>query len=121
MKKWIEIICVALLVSAPAAYAHVGSPDVYAEGQAGPYKLSIVVRPPLVIPGVAEIDVRAETAGIEDIAITPLPMVGEASKLSACARHDAAIVERSRSSLPGNCGSWLLVPGRFGSRSAATK
>lgn len=80
MKKWIQVICAAILLSAPAAYAHVGSPDVYAEGQAGPYKLSVVVRPPLVIPGVAEVDLRAETAGIEQIAITPVPMVGEASK-----------------------------------------
>lgn len=80
MKKWIQVICAAILLSAPAAYAHVGSPDVYREGQAGPYKLSVVVRPPLVILGVAEVDVRAETAGIEQIAITPVPMVGEASK-----------------------------------------
>jgi hypothetical protein len=80
MKKWIRAICAALLLSATAAYAHVGSPDVYAEGQAGPYKLSVVVRPPLVIPGVAEIDVRSETAGIDSITITPVPLVGEASK-----------------------------------------
>lgn len=80
MKKWVESICIVLLLSAPAAYAHVGSPDVYAEGQAGPYKLSVVVRPPLVIPGVAEIDVRAEAAGIDHITITPVPLVGEASK-----------------------------------------
>lgn len=80
MKKWIRAISLALLLSTPVAYAHVGSPDVYAEGQAGPYKLSVVVRPPLVIPGVAEIDVRSETAGIEGITITPIPLVGEASK-----------------------------------------
>ena len=54
------VSCVVLLVSA-SAHAHVGSPDVYAEGQAGPYKLSVVVRPPLVIPGVADIEVRAQT------------------------------------------------------------
>ena len=39
-----------------------------------------MVRPPLVIPGVAEIDVRSETAGIDGITITPVPLVGEASK-----------------------------------------
>ena len=82
MRKWIPAICAAMLLSAAAAYAHVGSPDVYAEGQAGPYKLSVVVRPPLVIPGVAEIDVRAETTGIERVTIAPVPLVGEASKHS---------------------------------------
>lgn len=80
MKKWILTICSVILLNATALFAHVGSPDVYAEGQAGPYKLSIVVRPPMVIPGVAEIDVRAESKGIENIAITPVPLVGEASK-----------------------------------------
>ena len=68
----------------PAARAHVGSPDVYAEGNAGPYKLFVTVRPPLVIPGVAEIEVRAEgeepnAPVISDIQITPIPLTGEAS------------------------------------------
>src|ERR1700744_3356546 len=72
--------CFAILLCAVPANAHVGSPDVYAEGSAGPYKLSVVIRPPLVIPGVAEVDVRAETPGIRHISITPLGRVGEASK-----------------------------------------
>jgi hypothetical protein len=69
----------ALCFPAPAR-AHVGSPDVYAEGEAGPYKLSIVIRPPVVIPGVADIEVRAQTAGIERITVTPIPLTGEASR-----------------------------------------
>lgn len=68
------------LLLVPRSYAHVGSPDVYADGNAGPYKLSVVIRPPLVIPGVAEVDVRSETPGIRAISITPLALVGEASK-----------------------------------------
>ncbi len=69
-----------ILVCAPMAYAHVGSPDIYAEGQAGPYKLFVVVRPPLVIPGVADVEVRSETQGLQGITITPIPLTGEASK-----------------------------------------
>ena len=61
------------------ARAHVGSPDVYAEGQAGPYKLSVVVRPAPVIPGVADIEVRAQTPGIDRILVTPVPLTGEAA------------------------------------------
>lgn len=76
--KW-PIVLLALF-SATCAYAHVGSPDVYADGQAGPYQLSIVLRPPLVIPGVAEIEVRAETPDINRITITPVPLTGEAAK-----------------------------------------
>jgi hypothetical protein len=69
-----------ILLCAPLAYAHVGSTDVYAEGQAGPYELFVVVRPPLVIPGVADLEVRSEGAGLQSIAITPVPLTGEAAK-----------------------------------------
>jgi hypothetical protein len=79
MNKIVATIFVVMLLCAPAAYAHVGSPDVYADGQAGPYRLSVVVRPPMVIPGVAEIEVRAETTGIDRITITPVPLAGEAA------------------------------------------
>jgi len=39
--------------------AHVGSPDVFFTGKAGPYDVSVVVRPPQVVPGVARVTVRA--------------------------------------------------------------
>jgi hypothetical protein len=65
---------------APAARAHVGSTDVYAEGEAGPYTLSVVIRPPQVIPGVADIQVRAASNGIDHITVAPIPLTGEASK-----------------------------------------
>lgn len=68
-------------VSILSAHAHVGSPDIYAEGNAGPYKLFVTVRPPLVIPGVAEIEVRADASvQVTGIEITPVPLTGEASK-----------------------------------------
>jgi hypothetical protein len=38
--------------------AHVGSPDAWYEGAAGPYKVTVQVRMPGVVPGVAEIFVR---------------------------------------------------------------
>ena len=78
MIRSIPIVCITLFFAIPAD-AHVGSPDVYAEGMAGPYKLSVVVRPPLVIPGVADIEVRAQTPGIDRITIAPVPLTGEAA------------------------------------------
>jgi len=72
-------LLVCLLLT-PPLHAHIGSPDVYEQGSAGPYKLFIVVRPPQVIPGVADIEVRSETPGIDRIDITPIPLTGEASK-----------------------------------------
>jgi hypothetical protein len=74
------LVCLLLLAGSKLARAHVGSPDVYVEGYAGPYKLSVVVRPPLVIPGVADIELRSQTPGIDRVEITPIPLTGEASK-----------------------------------------
>jgi hypothetical protein len=80
MKRRLVFLLLVTSFGAVVARAHVGSPDVYAEGQAGPYRLSVVIRPPLVIPGVADIEVRSQTPGIAGIRITPVPLTGEASK-----------------------------------------
>ncbi len=74
------LLTLVLLAGVMPALAHVGSPDVYADGQAGPYKLFVVIRPPLVIPGVAEIEVRAATPGIDQIQIAPMLLTGDASR-----------------------------------------
>ncbi len=69
-----------LFAVAWCAQAHVGSPDIYLEGAAGPYAVFVTIRPPTVIPGVAEIEVRTGTPDLTDLHITPMPMTGEASK-----------------------------------------
>ncbi len=74
-----------LLVLTCALSAHVGSPDIYFDGSAGPYRLAVTVRPPQVIPGVAEIEIRSETDGIRHVAIVPIPMVGAAAKFAPVA------------------------------------
>ena len=65
-----------LLLLALPLMAHIGSPDVYLEGTAGPYRLLVTVRPPVVIPGVAEVEIRALGEGVERVSITPTPMTG---------------------------------------------
>ena len=55
---------VALVV---VASAHVGSPDVFFDGMAGPYAVRVMVRPPQVVPGLAEIIVRANGANASDV------------------------------------------------------
>jgi hypothetical protein len=79
------LVLIAALACSISARAHVGSPDVYADGNAGPYRLFVTVRPPLVIPGVAEIEVRSEGTGpdaptVSSIEVAPIPLTGEASK-----------------------------------------
>ncbi len=64
------------------AQAHVGSPDVYFDGKAGPYQLFVTVRPPLVIPGVAELEVRSQTPGVREIRAIPLPLSGPGAQFA---------------------------------------
>jgi len=72
--------CAALLLGAFALQAHVGSPDVFFEGKAGPYPVSIAIRPPDVVPGTAEVEVRTPVDSITSIRVVPLPLVGIGSK-----------------------------------------
>jgi hypothetical protein len=59
MKKFLLIIALFFPV---LLHAHVGSPNVFFEGQAGPYSARVIIRPPAVLPGAAQIDVRVDGA-----------------------------------------------------------
>jgi hypothetical protein len=61
--------------------AHVGSPNVYFEGDAGPYRLYVTVRVPQVIPGIAEIEVRSASPDVQKIEIVPMRLSGAGSNL----------------------------------------
>ncbi|HXP79399.1 MAG TPA: hypothetical protein VN976_05805 [Verrucomicrobiae bacterium] len=70
-----------LLATALPLSAHVGSPDVFYEGNAGPYRLFVTVRVPQVIPGVAEIQMRGESEGVRAIRVVPMRLAGPGSNL----------------------------------------
>lgn len=55
------------------ASAHIGSPDVYFEGNAGPYSLRVIVRAASVVPGLAGITVRVLSGGSPRV-VTVLPV-----------------------------------------------
>lgn len=62
-----------LLLLLPAALqAHVGSPNVFFDGQAGPHAVRVIVRPPEVVPGVAEITVRLKEGTAETVTVQPV-------------------------------------------------
>lgn len=63
----------ALLLSAAPLAAHVGSPNVFFDGAAGPYPVRVIVRPPDVIPGLAEITVRTQQAQAERVTLQLVP------------------------------------------------
>jgi len=68
-----------LLLIAPA-WAHVGNPDVYFQGAAGPYHLIITIRTPQMIPGTADVEILSATPGISKITVVPLYIVGPGAK-----------------------------------------
>jgi hypothetical protein len=75
------LIILLMLATACSLYAHVGSADVYYEGNAGPYHLFVTVRMPQVIPGVAEIQVRSAANDVDSIEVVPMRLTGPGSNL----------------------------------------
>ena len=67
-----RLLRVCFLAAALPLYGHVGSPDVFFKGNAGPYPLLVTIRPPQVVPGVAEIEIRSESPEVNRIHIVPL-------------------------------------------------
>lgn len=63
------LVAVVALVSA----AHVGSPDTVFQGPAGPYEVRVIIRPPGIVPGLAEISVRVlSEEAVRSVAVLPL-------------------------------------------------
>jgi len=84
---FISVICgklvfLLVLLFPLTASAHVGSPDFYYDGYAGPYHLLVTVRPPAVIPGIAEIQIRCISTPPNRVDILPLRLVGQGARLA---------------------------------------
>jgi hypothetical protein len=99
-----------IALTAASASAHIGSPDVFLEGAAGPYPLYVTIRPPSVIPGVAGIEIRCASAAIQEIRVTPLPLTGEAAGFAPT----PDIMQRSKLDPQFFTGSlWMMAPGSW--------
>jgi hypothetical protein len=83
MRSRIQLLGLAILLLflALPLSAHVGSPDVFYEGKAGPYPLFVTVRVPQAIPGVAEIQIRSESGDVRAIRVVPMRLAGPGSNL----------------------------------------
>ena len=106
--KALSLTLLILLLGFPAS-AHVGSPDVFLEGNAGPYKLFVTVRVPQVIPGIAQIEIRSESPDVREIRIAPMQLTGPGSQYAPT----PDVAERSKTDpqfFTGNL--WLM---EFGS------
>jgi hypothetical protein len=98
-------VLVLVLLAALSVSAHVGSPDVFFEGDAGPYHLFVTVLVPQVIPGVAQIQVRSASNDVDKIEIVPMRLTGAGSNFPPT----PDVAERSKQDPQFFIGSlWLM-------------
>lgn len=71
-RVFIRILTLLLCAAPLLSRAHIGSPNVFYTGPAGAYPVHVVIRPPAVIPGLAEISVRVSTNGSHRVQVLPL-------------------------------------------------
>jgi len=70
LRRFSSFAFVATLVI--VASAHIGSPNVLFDGVAGPYPVRVIVRPPEVVPGLAEVITRVDATDVERVSIRPV-------------------------------------------------
>lgn len=89
--------------------AHVGSPDTWFQGNAGPYGVRAVIRLPGVIPGLAQIDITVAGDGVQQV--TAQPVIFDAGT-SGAPPADVATPVAGR---PGSYHAelWFMQPGSF--------
>jgi hypothetical protein len=90
--KWFRaLIAVAAFAFVLPADAHIGSPNVFYDGYAGAYPVRIIIKPPGVIPGLAEINVRVNTNGAHRVSV--LPIRWDSGKEGAPRPDEATLVD----------------------------
>src|ERR1700722_3918834 len=101
-------ILVLVMAAGLSVSAHVGSPDVFFEGDAGPYHLYVTVRVTQVVPGSAEIQLLSASNDVEKIEIVPMRLSVAGSNLPPT----PDVAERSKQDSQFFTGSlWLMESG----------
>lgn len=89
--------------------AHVGSPDVYYSGNAGPYVVDVIIRPPQVVPGIADVHVHVRDYAVSGVVIRPV--YWRAGAKGAPTGDAATPVAGSQGSFAGQL--WLMASGTY--------
>ena len=105
-------IAAGVAVTALVTSAHVGSPDTWFAGNAGPYPIRVLVRSPGVIPGLADVTVWAPAEGVRSVWATPAYFNAGDRGLPPA---DTAKVVEGR---PGTYAVqlWIMIPGSYSIR-----
>jgi hypothetical protein len=99
-----------LVMLSLAAQAHVGSPNVLFDGAAGAYPVHVIIRPPNVIPGIAEITIRIDDQTVEQVEVAPI--FGRAGRKGAPPADEAKIVRGTTNIY--SAALWLMKSGAYG-------
>jgi hypothetical protein len=105
MKKVIN--CLLLLIAGLVASAHIGSPGVQMQGQAGAYRILVNVLPPDVIPGTASITVFVENDAATKV--TGRPIYFRSGSQGAPSADELTPVPGKNSEFQGNV--WFMEGG----------
>lgn len=103
LRVWLALAMAVVLA------AHVGSPDVFRSGKAGPYAVDVVVRPPQVVPGIAEILVRVADPRVTRVTVRPV--YWRAGSKGAPSADEARPVKGTRGAYSGKL--WLMAGGSY--------
>ena len=107
--RLIVILLLPALFGSLAVHAHIGSPTVFYEGNAGPYNLRVTIRPPEVVPGRAQINVRVHNGPVARV--TVLPVRWDAGRKGAPPPDFAAPVDGETNLF--NAELWLMDFGAY--------
>lgn len=107
LRRFLSALGLAVVVLTTAG--HVGSPDTWFQGNAGPYPVRVVVKLPGVVPGLAQIDINVTGDSIAKV--TAQPVIFDAGKEGAPPPDQATPV-------PGRPGAyhaalWFMTVGSF--------
>jgi hypothetical protein len=110
----IRALTFILCLFALTAQAHIGSPDVFYDGMAGPYPVRVTVRMPGVVPGRAEISARVQTG--EPVEVSFLPVYSRTPITNTPPADIAQLVRGETNLYAGEL--WLM---RFGAYSVEVR
>ena len=91
------------------ARAHIGSPNIFFDGPAGPHSVRVVIRPPATLPGIAQVDVRVAGEDVAGVSLQAAPW---------SAGDEAAPAPMIATPVAGDAGLfnaplWLLTKGSY--------
>ena len=91
-------------------HAHNGSPDVLLDALAGPYSLSIFVKAPRTIPGVADVEIRLVSKDVRAIRLVATLVAGSGNPITP----SPEAMQQSKEDPKLFTGSlWLMAPGSW--------